>query len=78
MTDQSLFLLYETEKPAKEPLNVVIKPDSSIRKYQYQVFKNEEIYMESSVGSEETTVLLEEDGKYQIVVTVEKRNTNVT
>ncbi len=74
MTDQSLFLLYETEKPAKEPLNVVIKPDSSIRKYQYQVFKNEEIYMESSVGSEETTVLLEEDGKYQIVVTVEKRN----
>lgn len=74
MGEQELFLLYETEKPVNKALSVDICPDASVRKYEYQVFKDQVLYKESFSNSGISSILLEEEGTYQIIVTLEKRN----
>lgn len=75
MGEQELFLFYETTKPVNKELTIDIRPNSQIRRYQYQVYRNQQMYTEFSSSSNAiSSVLLEEEGTYQIVVTLEKRN----
>lgn len=63
------FNLSSTERPTNQDLTIVFTPSSSTMRYRYTVLKDElEIQSETIEGEIPTQIILEETGKYQIVV----------
>ena len=63
-----LFSIFESN-PVNHNIDLVIKPDSSVTSYSYQIYKDDETYKEVDIENNESSfITLTETGKYKIVV----------
>lgn len=68
-TIQSNFNFDAHAEPTNQDLTIVFTPDSSVMRYTYSVFKDGEVISSNTIDDQEpVTLLLDESGKYQIIV----------